>query len=103
MLRSWFSVLIAAVSLAACGGPATEPDLPTLTAMERQLSRSLTPSLAEQRFGPPDQVTGSGLLVYVYPVEAGHSVYLGFPGHAPILYAKLRSPDGLFRDLPLPG
>lgn len=82
--------------------PVALPDLPTLEAMRPALSRSLTPQEAERTFGPPDQITGSGLLIYVYDIEQGFTVHLGFPGYAPITYAKLRTPgSGVFHDIPL--
>ena len=67
-----------------------------------KLTHSLTPVGAEAAFGQPDETTGRGLLIYVYRVEAGKKVYLGFPGFAPILYAKvLDSEAGVERELPI--
>lgn len=73
----------------------------TVASMLPRLSRSLTPAKAEAMFGKPDQTTGSGLIIYVYRVEAGKLVYLGFPGFAPIMYAKLLDANGASQDLPL--
>jgi hypothetical protein len=96
--------------LGACSGGAVEPitmDPVTVTgqrtvaSMLPKLTRSLTPSSAEATFGKPDEVTGSGLLIYVYRVEAGKSVYLSFPGFTKIFGASLRDASGGSQALPL--
>ncbi|MBD0334447.1 MAG: hypothetical protein ICV62_03065 [Cyanobacteria bacterium Co-bin13] len=94
---------LSALVLLTAGKPAStlEPELPALEAMLPELTRSLTPSAAEQAFGPPDQITGSGLIIYIYHVEQAHQVYLGFPGYAPITYAKLLTPSGELIEMPL--
>ncbi|MBD0266946.1 MAG: hypothetical protein ICV77_01505 [Cyanobacteria bacterium Co-bin8] len=95
--------LAAALVLLGASEPAPhlEPELLTVEAMLPELTRSLTPSGAEQVFGPPDEITGSGLLIYVYQVEYEHQLYLGFPGYAPITYAKLLKPSGELVEIPL--
>lgn len=62
---------------------------------------TLTPTSAETSFGRPDERTGSGLIIYLYRADCGRTVSLGFPGHAPIMYAKLLLPSGETEDLPL--
>lgn len=102
-MRRLLQVFPILMLLAACGrDPVALPDLPTLEAMRPALTRSLTPQEAERVFGPPDQIVGSGLLVYVYEIEQGFTVYLSFPGYAPIQNAKLRTPgSGVFHEIPL--
>ena len=102
-MRRLPSVLPLFALLLACSpDPVALPDLPTLEAMRPALARSLTPQDAERVFGAPDRIEGSGLLIYVYEIEQGFTVHLGFPGYAPITYAKLRAPGtGTFSDIPL--
>ncbi|HEV2130963.1 MAG TPA: hypothetical protein VGR27_07670 [Longimicrobiaceae bacterium] len=95
-------VLALLLLASACGGTRTEPAPRTLESMLPQLTRSLTPQGARDAFGAPDEEPGSGLIIYVYRVDQGRSVWLGFPGFEPIIYAKLRDPSGRDRELPLP-
>ena len=97
------SCCAAVASLAiGCDRAPAESDRPrTLAEFEPQLTRRLTPALAREAFGAPDEVTGSGLRIYVYELRAGSRLWLGFPGDAPIVYAKLRAPDGSSTDVPL--
>ncbi len=94
-------VLALLLLASACGETRTEPAPRTLESMLPQLTRSLTPQGARDVFGAPDEQTGSGLIIYVYRVDQGRSVWLGFPGYEPIIYAKLRDPAGRDRELPL--
>ncbi len=73
----------------------------TLDEMIPRLTNDLTPDMAERFFGPPDEVTGSGLVIYVYRLDDGRKVWLGVPGNAPALYARLQALDGTTADLPL--
>jgi hypothetical protein len=57
--------------------------------------------MARSQFGSPDEITGSGLLIYKYRLGDGPTLWLGFPGEAAIVYARLESKDGTFSDLPL--
>jgi hypothetical protein len=41
------------------------------------------------------------LLIYKYRLGGGPTLWLGFPGEAAIVYARLESKDGTFSDLPL--
>ena len=67
----------------------------TLDSMLASITKSLTPPLAEQIFGPPNKREGSGLVIFVYDVEDGRKVNLGFPGPtAPISYASLQEKNG---------
>ena len=72
-----------------------------LAEYERLLDKQLTPELARARFGAPDQITGSGLRIYVYDLDLGQQLWLGFPGDAPIVYARVRHTDGSTTDLVL--
>ena len=90
--------------LAACNGssnPAAASVPRTVASMLPKLSRSLTPAAAEAAFGAPDERTGSGLIIYVYRAEAGKKVYLGFPGFAPIVYARAVDLSGAVEELAL--
>jgi hypothetical protein len=97
--------LIVPLALAACTGsssdPATVPESRTVASMVPKLSRSLTPAGAESAFGKPDEITGSGLLIYVYRAEAGRRVFLSFPGFAPIVGARAVDAAGGVEELPL--
>jgi hypothetical protein len=109
MSRTRLIALAVPLLLAGCSRNSTDPAATegvvtgplTVASMLPRLSRSLTPARAEAIFGKPDQTTGSGLIIYVYRVEAGKLVYLGFPGFAPITYAKLLDVNGASQDLPL--
>ena len=65
------------------------------------LTSDLTPALARQRFGAPSEETGSGLRIYIYRLADGRQLWLGFPGDAPIVYARVRAVDGSMVELPL--
>ena len=94
--------------VAACSNGAPIPVDPvvvtgqrTVASMLPKLTRSLTPAIAEATFGKPNEITGSGLLIYVYDVEAGKRVFLSFPGFAPIMSASVRESTGASQALPL--
>jgi hypothetical protein len=95
--------------LAGCSTSTTDPVAATspvshpltVASMLPRLSRSLTPAIAEATFGKPDESVGSGLIIYVYHVEAGKSVYLSFPGFARITDARLQDANGASQELPL--
>lgn len=93
---------LGASSATACGGgPTSAPFERTLAAFQPYLTRDLTPVLARDRFGTPDEETGSGLRIYKYRIDAGRTLWLAFPGDAPIVYAKLQAKDGAFENLVL--
>jgi hypothetical protein len=73
----------------------------SLAAFQMRLDKSVTPALAETRFGKPDSIAGSGLLIYVYKLDDDRELMLGFPGFEPLIYAKVKSADGSITDLPL--
>ena len=73
----------------------------TLAELESKLDKTLTPIAAKARLGKPDKITGSGLLIYVYVLGDGREVWMGFPGYAPIMYAKVKAKDGSVMDLKL--
>jgi hypothetical protein len=50
--------------------------------------------MARARLGAPDEETGSGLIIYKYRLSGNRTLWLGFPGYAPITYAQLEAPDG---------
>jgi len=95
-------LVIAAASSEACGRtPTSSAEARPLAVFQPYLTRELTPAIARERFGSPDEETGSGLRIYKYRVEGGRTLWLGFPGDAPISYAKLESRDGTFTELAL--
>jgi hypothetical protein len=97
--------LIVPLALAACtnssSDPVTTPESRTVASMVPKLTRSLTPAGAESAFGKPDEITGSGLLIYVYRAEAGKRVFLSFPGYRPIMSARAVDASGASEELPL--
>ena len=94
---------VAMASGEACSrSPTSSRNERSLSAFQPYLTRTLTPAGARSRFGSPDEVTGSGLLIYKYRLSGGATLWLGFPGEAAIIYARLESTDGAFSDLPLP-
>ncbi len=72
----------------------------SLTDMQPKLTKTLTPQAALQVFGTPDEITGSGLLIYVYTLANGQQLRLGFSGQ-PLFYAKVQNKDGSTIDMPL--
>jgi hypothetical protein len=103
-----FALGLAVVGLSAqsCGGKSSAPTSAQqserpLSAFQPYLTRTLTPSAARAQFGAPNEVTGSGLIIYKYRVEGGQMLWLGFPGQAAISYAKLQSRDGQFTEIAL--
>lgn len=105
--RSAAMVPAALVSLllgaAACDADEQGAPAParTFDAFAPLLTRDLTPSLARRRLGAPDVETGSGLMIYGYRLDDGRTLWLGFPGERPILYAQLEETEGSRRVLPL--
>jgi hypothetical protein len=99
-----FFALTTTLIISACtrgtADPVRTPNARTVASMLPKLSRALTPATADAAFGRPDETTGSGLLIYVYRVEEGKNVYLGFPGYAKILYAHVIDSSGSSQDLP---
>ena len=93
---------VAGASGDACNrSPTSSRSERSLSAFQPYLTRTLTPAGARSRFGRPDEVTGSGLLIYKYGLDRGAMLWLGFPGEAAIIYARLESKDGTFSNLPL--
>jgi hypothetical protein len=72
----------------------------TLDQCAQMLQRDWTPSTAVAMLGKPDRVLGSGLIIYEYDLAGGEKPRLGFPGMAPILYAKHLQANGATRDIP---
>jgi len=92
---------VAVASGEACTrAPTSSRNERSLSTFQPFLTRTLTPAIARSQFGSPDEVVGSGLLIYKYRL-GGPTLWLGFPGEAPIVYARLESKDGTFSDLPL--
>lgn len=102
-------LLVLAVLLTGCApAPTPAPDplarsatTRTLAMMTVRLTKELTPDAAAYFFGEPDEVTGSGLFIAIYRLSDGRRVWLGFPGNAPIVYAKVEDQAGTVTDLPL--
>ena len=77
-------------------------DTRTLDDMRPNIKKSLTPTIAEATFGPPDQRTGSGLVILVYNVDNGRKVNLAFPGPTALIsYASVQEQNGGTTTIPL--
>jgi hypothetical protein len=77
------------------GAPLGGPEGRTLAGMLPYLTKSLTAPAAELTFGRPDAASGSGLILFVYNVENGQKVNLGFPSPTePISFASLQDKNG---------
>jgi hypothetical protein len=100
-MRRILFALCLVVTTACNRGPMTSVQERQLSSIEPSLTRDLTPTSARARLGAPDEVTGSGLIIYKYRVDGGRTVWLAFPGEAPISYAKLENRDGTVTDLAL--
>lgn len=44
--------------------------------------------------GPPDWVTGSGLLIVVYDLDDGGQIFVAYGGGGPLVYARWLASDG---------
>ena len=96
------ATIVLCIGLAACDSRPTSPvGGRTVEAFEPYLTRQLTPAEARQRFGTPDEETGSGLRIYVYRLDGNRELWLGFPGDAAITYAKVKAADGSVTELAL--
>ena len=82
--------------------PTATPAGRSLAAMLPDLHSGLTAAVATQLWGEPDEVTGSGLLIYKYRFADGLVLWLSFPGADPILGARLEGAGGAAIDLALP-
>jgi hypothetical protein len=88
--------------VSACDRDPVSPDRErALADFQPYLTSQLTAADARARFGRPDEETGSGLRIYIYRFDDGRRLWLGFPGDAPILYARLEALDGTLSDLVL--
>jgi len=99
-----FALIVGSFVLADCGRAPVESvkqGSPKLDDFTPFLTRDLTPTRAVQRFGAPSEETGSGLRIFIYRLADGRQLWLGFPGEAPIMYARVRATDGSTTDLQL--
>ena len=108
MANRYLLLLALACAVLAGGWSCRQPTSPgpldqssALTKFEPYLNSQLTPAIARARFGPPDEETGSGLRIFIYKLTDGRRLWLGFPGEAPITYARIEGVDGVFTDVPL--
>ena len=106
MLRSLLVVLLFVASVPALGGCRADTLSETgstrsLESVRAHLTRDLTPASARARLGAPDEETGSGLIIYKYRLAGNQTLWLGFPGYAPISYAQLVAADGTRANIPL--
>lgn len=82
------------------GGGGTESR--TLEGMLPGITKTLTPQLAEERFGLPNSGSNSSPLVLVYNVEDGKKVNLGFPSRTSVIsYALWQDRNGVQTNIPL--
>jgi hypothetical protein len=75
----------------------------TLADFEAQLDPTMTAALAEKKFGKPDEITGSGFIIYVYKLSDQSEIILSFAGFGPLIGARLRTLDGQVRELVFTG
>lgn len=104
MIRRLSTALILSLALVAtaCKGTENVTGAPfggqegrTLASMMPYLTKSLTAPAAELTFGRPDAASGSGLILFIYNVEDGKKVNLGFPSPTqPITFASLQDKNG---------
>ena len=84
------------------GAPLTGSEGRTLASMLPDIKKSLTPQLAEEKFGVANAALGSGLIIFVYNVEDGKKVNLAFPGPSALIsYASWSDRNGATTDIPL--
>ena len=106
MIHRFGTALCLCLTLMAVGCT-TERDIPsqvlgggtevrTLASMLPFISKSLTPLLAEQTFGPPNARSATGPTNYVYIVEDEKKVNLTFPGPTDFIsFASLQDRNGV--------
>jgi hypothetical protein len=101
--RACLLVLIAiATTVSACGGaPASSRPARELSVFQPHLLASLTPTIAIEKFGPPDSEMRSDKRVLVYRLTNNRRLLLSFPGEAPIIFARVEDAGGLTTELPL--
>ena len=77
------------------GNPMTGQEGRTLNSMLPFITKSLTAPQAELTFGKPDAAASSGSILFIYNVENGQKVNLGFPNPSdPIAFANLQDKNG---------
>ena len=111
MIRKLGIALILALGLVAPACKGTENVLGTpmgggagrtYESMRPHIKKSLTAPQAELTFGPPDAGSGGSLVLFIYNVEDGKKVNLGFPNPTdPISYASLQDKNGGTTPIPL--
>ena len=74
----------------------------TLASMLPDIRKSLTPQLAEEKFGLANTALLSGQVIFVYNVEDGKKVNLAFPDlNSLISYASWSDKNGVTTNIPL--
>ena len=111
MIRRLSFALVLSLALAAAGCQGTENVMGTpsgvvegrtLASMLPEIRKSLTPQIAEEKFGNANTALGSGLVILVYNVEDGKKVNLAFPGPTALIsYASWTDKSGAVTDIPL--
>jgi hypothetical protein len=77
------------------GNPMTGSEGRTLASMLPFITKSLTAPQAELTFGKPDDAAAGGSVLFIYNVENGQKVNLGFPNPTdPISFASLQDKNG---------
>ncbi len=107
--RLSFALTLSLALAAACHGTDFVTGTPsgivegrTLASMLPEIKKSLTPALAEEKFGPATTAVGSGLIIFVYNVEEGKKVNLAFPSPTGLIsYASWTDKTGVTTDIPL--
>ena len=104
MIRRLSTTLFLSLALVAIGCKGTEnvsgtpiggQEGRTLAGMMPYLTKSLTAPQAELTFGRPDAASAGGLILFIYNVEDGKKVNLGFPNPTdPISFASVQDKNG---------
>ena len=80
---------------------AKEKPIRTLDNFQKTLDKAFTQEKTIAAFGEPDRRLGSGLDIFEYDLDDGTKIRLGFPGFAPITYARHVQKGGELRVIPL--
>jgi hypothetical protein len=84
------------------GNPQTGSGERTLSSMLPFITKSLTAPQAELTFGKPDAGVATPSILFIYNVENGQKVNLGFPNPTdPISFASLQDKNGGTTPIPI--
>lgn len=78
--------LLLATGVAACHKSETTPEKGTVAYFQTYLKADMSFAAIKERFGEPGSDIGSGIHIYVYPLNDGTQVWIGYTDK--ILYAR---------------